>query len=94
MHPNRRFRRRRSKRCRSLRDRWLTGPAAAERRLALESLECRRLLASDWHNSVWGLDVNADDKLAPNDALLVINRINRSSTSELPPVGPGDQPPP
>jgi uncharacterized protein GlcG (DUF336 family) len=58
-----------------------------KRRLLLESLEGRHVAASDggslsgasWHNVIWPSDVDANDRLTPRDALLVINELNRRS---------------
>lgn len=40
------------------------------RRLLLESLEDRRLLASDWQNAFTSRDVNGDKVVSPVDALI------------------------
>ncbi|MCA9125425.1 MAG: tandem-95 repeat protein [Planctomycetales bacterium] len=60
------------------------------RKLRLESLEGRRLLASDlaanptpYHNPLIDADVNADFNIAPNDALAVINALNRDGAGKL-----------
>ncbi|WP_419580845.1 dockerin type I domain-containing protein [Stieleria magnilauensis] len=47
------------------------------RRPILESLEDRRLLNVDWRNPADNLDVNADLRITPIDALQVINEIAR-----------------
>ncbi|MDA1053498.1 MAG: dockerin type I domain-containing protein [Planctomycetota bacterium] len=59
------------------------------RRLLLESLEDRRLLASDWQNAFTARDVNVDKVVSPVDALVAINELNQrhiipSTTGELP----------
>jgi Dockerin type I domain/Planctomycete extracellular len=46
------------------------------RRLYLESLENRSLMAADCHNLISPLDVNDDGSISPTDALEVINRLN------------------
>ncbi|MEM9645388.1 MAG: Ig-like domain-containing protein, partial [Planctomycetota bacterium] len=43
----------------------------------VESLEVRRLLASDWQNRDSTFDVNRDARVTAIDALVVINEINR-----------------
>ena len=48
------------------------------RRLTFELLENRRLLVSDWQNPLFNLDVDNDGVVAPLDALLVINQLNRT----------------
>ncbi|MEM9586072.1 MAG: dockerin type I domain-containing protein [Planctomycetota bacterium] len=56
------------------------------RRLRLERLVDRRLLAGDLTNEINPLDVNADEAVTPRDALAVINHLTRaeaiSSTAE------------
>ncbi len=47
-----------------------------KRFLMVESLEARKLLASDWNNALDRLDVNDSGDITPLDALLVINRLN------------------
>ncbi len=53
--------------------------SSSSRRLRVESLECRRLLAADLsanHNYFMAEDVNLDFMVTPMDALLVINALN------------------
>lgn len=55
------------------------------RRLShVESLEPRRLFASDWQNAVNRLDVDASGFVAPIDVLLVVNDINQNGARTLP----------
>src|SRR5687768_13321274 len=54
------------------------------RRLVLETLEQRRLLAVDWRNPVDSLDTNGDGFVVPLDALLVINYLNSAAPKSLP----------
>jgi Dockerin type I domain len=49
---------------------------SSRRRLVLESLERRALMAADCHNLLAPLDVNDDAMVTPADALMVINRLN------------------
>ncbi|MBI2478033.1 MAG: hypothetical protein HYV60_05120, partial [Planctomycetia bacterium] len=50
----------------------------------VEQLESRLLLAaSPWHNSFLPPDVDADGKIAPLDALLVVNDLNASGSRQL-----------
>lgn len=57
------------------------------RRLQMESLENRQLLAADlglaYHNYLIAEDVNQDFKVTPLDALVVINAINAGGTGTL-----------
>ena len=46
------------------------------RQLKMELLEQRCMLASDWQNPLWNLDVDDDGTLSPLDALVIINKIN------------------
>ena len=46
--------------------------------LAVERLEPRNLLVSDWQNPLMRLDVDSNAKVNPLDALIVINAISRS----------------
>lgn len=57
--------------------------------MLLESLEDRRLLASDWQNAFTVRDVNRDKVVSPVDALVGINELNQRlivpvTTGELP----------
>ena len=56
------------------------------RRLMVESLEDRRLLAVDWRNPVDSVDVDSDGAVSPLDALVVINYINAGQPASLPAV--------
>lgn len=55
------------------------------RRLVLELLESRHMLASDWQNPLFNLDVNDDGGVNPLDVLVVINDINTLGSRLLPP---------
>ncbi|MDA1051860.1 MAG: dockerin type I domain-containing protein [Planctomycetota bacterium] len=59
--------------------------ASANRcRPRVEQLESRLLLAaSPWHNSFLPPDVDADGKIAPIDALLVVNDLNANGSRQL-----------
>ncbi|MFO0942615.1 MAG: dockerin type I domain-containing protein [Pirellulales bacterium] len=46
------------------------------RRLIVESLENRSLMAADCHNLLAPLDVNDDSIVTPSDAVMVINNLN------------------
>ncbi len=52
------------------------------RRLRLECLQGRLLMAGDLTNEVNPLDVNGDDQVSAGDALLVINHLQRSAHAE------------
>ncbi|MDX1926160.1 MAG: dockerin type I domain-containing protein [Pirellulaceae bacterium] len=56
----------------------------SKKRLTIERLEVRQLLASDWQNpgQVW--DVNRDLTVSPIDALLGINRLNSGVSRTFP----------
>ena len=56
------------------------------RGLWLESLEARRLLASDWQNAFHRFDVTDDDVVRPQDVLVAINEQNARKL-----VGPAGQ---
>ncbi len=56
------------------------------RRPQFESLETRRLLASDWQNSSRSRDVSGDGQLSPLDVLLGINRLNSPEISSVLPA--------
>ena len=49
------------------------------RRFFYELLETRMVLASDWQNPLWNLDVDFDGTVSPLDALAPINAINRQN---------------
>jgi uncharacterized protein GlcG (DUF336 family) len=55
------------------------------RKLGLESLEQRQLLASDcgWHNSTLPEDVDGDSVVAPLDALKIIARLSSNQSRDL-----------
>ena len=53
------------------------------RKLAIESLEARQLLAVDWRNPVNSLDVTGDGATVPIDALNIINEINNNGSRRL-----------
>jgi probable HAF family extracellular repeat protein len=66
------------------------GKAASERRqarrkrsLLFERLEARYLLAADWQNPLFNLDVNDDAHVSAIDALLIINSLNSFGSREL-----------
>ncbi len=59
-----------------------------------ESLEQRLLLVSPWQNPCNPLDVNNDQIVTPNDALLPINRINAGRGGVLPDPPVDSAPPP
>ncbi|MCO6456283.1 MAG: Ig-like domain-containing protein, partial [Pirellulaceae bacterium] len=65
---------------------------ARSRRPLLEALEDRRLLASDWTDEFNSRDVNGDWLVAPVDALILINKINRDGSGPLPLPRPADTP--
>lgn len=58
--------------------------ASANRRLRVESLEDRRLLAADLHNFLAPLDVNDDGRVSALDGLLIINHLNSQDRSYTP----------
>ncbi len=62
-----------------------------KRRILMESLESRRLLASDFQNPRDSFDVNDDHSTTLLDVLTVINYLSRSG-SHLPDLGPGETP--
>ena len=49
----------------------------------MESLEKRELMASDFTNPFYPMDVNRDNRISALDALVVINRLNRDGISSL-----------
>ncbi len=53
------------------------------RRLLLEQLDHRHMLASDWRNPSDNLDVDNDHTISPLDVLSVINRINADPNQAL-----------
>lgn len=53
------------------------------RSLFFEQLETRHLLAGDWQNPLFRLDVNDDAFVSPIDALVVINSLNSLGSREL-----------
>lgn len=78
------------------------GKSCRRRRLLLESLEPRQLLARDfWHNPLWPIDALVDQNgvVAPIDALVIINELNEPvysdpSTQRLPASLPDGAAPP
>ncbi|GIW99400.1 MAG: hypothetical protein KatS3mg111_2733 [Pirellulaceae bacterium] len=62
-------------------------PVQHPKRLAIESLEGRRLLSADglayYHNSIYPADVNRDFNVTPLDALITINALNRGHGGQL-----------
>lgn len=54
------------------------------RRFIIEQFEPRLLLNSDWQNPARPTDVNNDLTISPLDALLVIDKLNSRTTSDLP----------
>lgn len=61
-----------------------TKPPSGCQKLAMEKLECRRLLAGDWHNTTLRCDVDASGYVSALDALLVVNAINQTGSRVLP----------
>lgn len=53
------------------------------RKLQVECLEKRFLMASDWQNPLYALDVDDDSSVSPLDVLVVINEINRGGSRPL-----------
>lgn len=53
------------------------------RSLFFEHLETRHLLAADWQNPLFQLDVTDDAHVSPIDALVVINTLNEVGAREL-----------
>lgn len=60
----------------------------AHRRLSMEPLEARQLLAADLHNFLAPYDVNDDGRTTAMDALRVINRLNARTDSNSDDSGP------
>ena len=58
-------------------------PRNRGRRLRTEVLECRDLLASLWQNPLNASDVDGDGHVAPRDALIVINHLNRDGAGPV-----------
>ena len=56
---------------------------AYNRQLFFESLEGRRLLATDFRNPVDSLDIDADGTIVPLDALWIINELNAVGSHDL-----------
>ena len=66
---------------------------APRRRLTVEPLEARQLLAvSPWQNPAKPLDVDGDGFIVSTDALLIANRLNSAVDTKLPPLQPGQKP--
>lgn len=60
-----------------------SGKATLLRRLLMESLEKRELMASDFTNPFYPMDVNRDSRISALDALVVINRLNKDGAIPL-----------
>ncbi len=54
------------------------------RSMIVSAATSNRVQQSDWQNAVEPLDVNADNSVAPIDALRIINKINSDGAGELP----------
>lgn len=52
------------------------------RGVLFQTLESRRLLASDWQNAIRPADVNSSGDVSALDALVIINELNRRSFSD------------
>ena len=63
------------------------------RRLRLESLESRQLLAGVWNNDFNSLDVNDDGFVLPMDVLVSVNDLNRNGARTLGALPDGVEPP-
>ena len=61
------------------------------RRLFLESLEDRQLLAANWRNPVDSLDINNDRQITAFDAIEVVRELNLNGTHALPATKPADK---
>ena len=76
---------------------WFSEGKAQKRRqivkaLRVETLERRNLMAGDvspWHNDIVAQDVNADGRLTPLDALLVVNDLNVNGSRKISSQGIG-----
>src|SRR5687767_14564368 len=64
------------------------------RKMFVEQLEDRSLLASDWQNPANQLDVDASGLVTTIDALVVINALGRDGSGVLGSPGTGAAPPP
>jgi len=71
----------------------VTSQNRRRRRLWVERLEDRRLLAGDWQNPRNALDVDDSGIVSPLDALLVINDLDEMGSRELPSLMAGETPP-
>lgn len=68
-------------------------PSLGHRRLSLEPLEVRQMLdVSLWQNPDRALDVDADQFVVGQDALIIVNRINSGVDPQLPTLGFGEVP--
>ena len=67
-----------------IRSKLVQRKARRNRRLLLECLDHRHMLASDWRNPSDSLDVDNDRTISPLDVLSVINRINTDPNQSLP----------
>lgn len=70
----------------------ITGQNCWRRRLSVERLEDRRLLAGDRQNPRNALDVDDSGIVSPLDALLVINDLNEMGSRQLPSLMAGEAP--
>ncbi len=61
-----------------------SGVIGCMRKLRLEQLETRRVMAADWTNSDNPLDVNDSGLVTPLDVLLIVNDINANGIRSLP----------
>ena len=53
------------------------------RRLSVQSLESRQMLAGDFgHNFVVPTDVNGDGSVSPADAILIVNSLERGGVAD------------
>ena len=59
-----------------------------DRRLCVEPLECRHLLAVIWRNPVDAFDIDNDGFVVPSDALVIINDLNAFDSRLLPATHP------
>lgn len=57
--------------------------ARFRRRLAIESLEGRCMLAADWQNPLMNYDVDDDGSVSPLDVLNVVNDLNSIGSQPL-----------
>jgi hypothetical protein len=60
----------------------------------VEQLEERRMLAANWQNAVFPLDVDGSGEVAPRDALVVISALRSEGSRQLPASTAEHAPPP